>query len=92
VIVRISMENQYEVPDESIDRLNELDNEAQQAVEAADEGRLHELLTQMAELVRTEGTPLGDDVLAGSDVIIPPPDSTLAEVGEAFAGEGLIPD
>jgi hypothetical protein len=46
----------------------------------------------MAELVRTEGKVVPDDELVASDVIIPPPDSTLEEVSSAFEGEGLIPD
>jgi hypothetical protein len=92
VIVRIATETQYQVPDEAIDRLNALDDEAQQACEAGDEGKLQQVLGQMAELVRTEGSVVPDDELVASDVIIPPPDSTLEEVGTAFEGEGLIPD
>jgi hypothetical protein len=42
--------------------------------------------------VRTHGQPLPDDELTGSDVILPPPDVTLAEARGSFTGEGLIPD
>ena len=44
------------------------------------------------ELVRSDGTPVADDVLEESDVILPPPDLTFEEAGEQFSGEGLIPD
>ena len=37
MIVRISGEGQFRLPDEDADRLNELDNEAVAAVEAGDE-------------------------------------------------------
>ena len=40
VIVRISGEGQFELPDEDAERLNELDNEAVAAVEAGDEAEL----------------------------------------------------
>ncbi len=40
MIVRISNEGQYEVPDEDTAGLNELDNKAVSACEAADEAEL----------------------------------------------------
>jgi hypothetical protein len=92
VIVRIATENQYEVPDSVAGRLNELDNEAVAAVEAGDEQRFRELFDQMLDLVRSEGHLLDEDVLHGSDVILPPPDVTLAEAVADFSGDGLIPD
>ena len=92
MIVRISTEGQYRLPDEDADRLNELDNEAVAAVEADDEDRFHEVFEQMLELVRSEGRPLDADDLEESDVILPPPDLTFVEAGEQFTGDGLIPD
>jgi PspA-Associated protein len=92
VIVRISTEGQYRLPDEETDRLNDLDNDAVAAVEAGDEERFHEVFEQMLALVRGEGRPLEDDDLEASDVILPPPDLTCAEAGEQFTGDGLIPD
>ena len=92
MIVRISTEGQYRLPDEETDRLNDLDNDAVAAVEAGDEERFHEVFEQMLALVRGEGRPLDDDDLEASDVILPPPDLTFAEAGEQFTGDGLIPD
>jgi hypothetical protein len=92
VIVRISTEGQYRLPDGDADRLNELDNDAVAAVEADDEDRFHEVFEQMLDLVRSEGRPLAVDVLEESDVILPPPDLTFVEAGEQFTGDGLIPD
>ncbi len=92
MIVRIATEDQYRLPDEDAQRLNELDNEAVAAVEAGDEERFHELFDQMLELVRSDGERLEEDDLEGSDVIIPPPDLTSAEAKNEFTGEGLIPD
>jgi hypothetical protein len=92
MIVRIATEGQYNFPDEDADRLNELDNEVVDAVEGGDEERFQTAFESLLELVRTEGTPVPDDVLEESDVILPPPDLTFAEAGHQFTGEGLIPD
>ena len=92
MIVRIATDGQYRLPDENLKRLNEIDDEAETAVEAGDQEGLNRLLERMAELVRSEGEPLGDDELVESEVIIPPADSTIEELAHAFADEGLIPD
>ncbi len=92
MIVRIATDQQYRLPDEDAERLNELDNAAVQAVEAGDEARFDEVFGQMLELVRRQGEPLPDDELEESDVILPPPDTTLEEAAHEFTGEGLIPD
>jgi hypothetical protein len=92
VIVRIATEAQYRLPDSDADRLNDLDNEVVAAVDAGDEERFHEVFASMLELVRSDGTPLGDDELEESDVILPPPDLSFEEAGHQFTGDGLIPD
>ena len=91
MIVRIATDDQYRLPDSDVDRLNELDNQAQEAVDAGDEDRFQELVGQMVELVRADGEHLGDDELVESDIILPPPDATIADWGDSFTGEGLIP-
>jgi hypothetical protein len=92
VIVRISTESQYRLPEDDAAALNELDNEVVAAVEAGDEDRFHEVFEQMLDLVRRAGEPLDEDELAESDVILPPPDTSFVEAGAEFTGEGLIPD
>jgi hypothetical protein len=92
MIVRISGEGQFRLPDEDAGRLNELDNRAVAAVEQGDETGFHELWTQMLELVSSDGNALPEDELVESDVILPPRDITFAEAQGEFSGEGLIPD
>jgi hypothetical protein len=92
VIVRIASEGQFKMPADQVDRLNELDNAAVAAVEAGDEGEFHNLWGQMLELVRSSGQPVDEDELVGSDVILPPADTTFQEAAAEFTGEGLIPD
>ena len=92
MIVRVLGEGQYEVDEEVAKGLNDLDEQAAQALKAGDEGQLSELLRRMAEAVRTNGARLADDDLSPSEAIVPPDDLTLAEARELFEGEGLIPD
>jgi hypothetical protein len=92
VIVRISGEGQFKLPDEDADRLNELDNRAVSAVEQGDETGFKELWSQMLEIVATDGNAVPDDELVESDVILPPRDISFGEAKGEFSGDGLIPD
>jgi protein involved in polysaccharide export with SLBB domain len=92
MIVRISGEGQWELPDGDAQRLNELDNQAVAAVEAGDEDKFHELWNQMLDLVTSDGTEVPDEELVESDVILPPRDSSFEEAKMDFSGDGLIPD
>lgn len=92
MIVRIATEGQYRLSDDVRERVNELDNQVVEAVDADDEDRFHELFEELLNLVRSEGHELGEDELVESDVIIPPPDLTIEEAKNEFVGEGLIPD
>lgn len=91
MIVRIATEGQYKLADEIAVRLNELDNAAVAAAEAEDEATFTKLFGQIIDLIRTEGAPLAADELHGSDVIVPPPDTSYEEARHEFTGEGLIP-
>jgi hypothetical protein len=91
MIVRISNEGQYEVPEEDITALNELDNAAVSACEASDEESFRNAFNLLLDYVRTKGKPVDDDALFGSDIILPPPDVSLEEARTEFQGEGLIP-
>ena len=92
MIVRVSGEGQYRLPDADADRLNELDNRAVAAVEQGDETGFKELWSQMLELVASDGNALDDEELVESDVILPPRDITFHEARGEFTGDGLIPD
>jgi hypothetical protein len=92
VIVRLMGEGQFEVDDEVAKGLNDLDEQAGEAVERGDEEQLRALLERMAEAVRTNGSRVPDDDLRGSEAIVPPEDLSLEEARELFEGEGLIPD
>jgi hypothetical protein len=92
MIVRISGEGQYRLSDSDSERLNELENSVVAIVEGASEDGFTDAFGALLDYVRTQGTPLDDDDLDPSDVILPPSDLSFAEAGEEFTGEGLIPD
>lgn len=92
MIVRISGEAQYELPENDAERLNELDNQAAEAAQAGDEASFHRHFNAMLDLIARDGTELGEDELVESDVILPPRDTGFEEAAHGFSGEGLIPD
>lgn len=92
MIVRISGEGQFKLPDEDAERLNELDNRAVAAVEQGDETGFKELWSQMLEIVASDGSVVPDDELVESDVIMPPRDISFEEARGEFDGDGLVPD
>ena len=92
MIVRISGEDQYRLPDADAARLNELENAVVAVVEGGREDGFAEAFGALLDYVRTQGTPVEEDELEGSDLILPPSDLTFQEAGSEFTGEGLIPD
>jgi hypothetical protein len=92
VIVRISNEGQYRLDDSHHARLDELDDAVVGTVAALDEAGFYARFEELLRFVRTEGRRHEDDDLVESDFILPPADTSFAEAGEDFTGEGLIPE
>ena len=91
MIVRILGEGQLEVADDQLDSLNELDRAVESAVEAGDEAAFSSSLAALLDGVRRSGTPVPEDSLDDSDLILPPSDATIEEVRQLLEGDGLIP-
>ena len=91
MIVRISTEGQYELAESDVDELNELDNRAVAACDTKDEEQFRSVFNELLDFVRKHGSPVTDDRLEASEVILPPPDVSLEEAKAEFSGEGLIP-
>jgi hypothetical protein len=92
MIVRISGEGQYRLPDSDSERLEQLRGQALAIVDSGEETGFGDAFAALLDYVRAHGTLLGDDELEGSDVILPPADFSFQEAGREFTGEGLIPD
>lgn len=92
MIIRIMGEGQFRLDNETLDRVNVLDNAGVAAVDAADEDAFHVAFEEMLDIIRNEGKHLDDDEIEISDVIVPPADTSFAEAAGEFTGDGLIPD
>jgi hypothetical protein len=92
VIVRLLGEGQYRVDDSVLARLNELDAQVEQAIQAGDERALWAGLQALGAAVRENGEKLADEELAPSDAVVPPEDLSLDEARELMQDEGFIPD
>lgn len=91
MIVRILGEGQLDVPDGQVAGLNDLDGRLEAAVERGDEAGFRSALASLLGKVRQVGTPLPDDALVESDLVLPAADAELADVRELLGDEGLIP-
>ena len=92
MIVRIMGEGQYRLDDDCVARVNELDNTVVKAVDQDDEDAFHVAFEEMLDVIRSEGEHLADEEIENSDVIVPPPDTSMAEAAADFSVEGLITD
>ena len=91
MIIRILGEGQYDVADNALDRLNELDAALEAAVDAGDEAAFATALTGLLDGVRTAGVAHPSDSLDESDLILPYPDATIDQVRQLLNDDGLIP-
>lgn len=93
MIVRILNEGQWRVSEETLRELNQFDDAIEKAVSAEDAAQLAATLQLLHDKVRDAGTPLTDDELEDSDLILPDSDSTLDEVRSLLneSEDGLIP-
>jgi hypothetical protein len=91
VIIRILGEGQFDVPDESLDHLNGLDEAVERSVEVGDEAAFEAALAALLDGVRDSAVPHEIGTLDTSDLILPHAGATLEEVRDLLSGDGLIP-
>ncbi len=90
MIVRIQGEGQWELSGAQIDELDKIDDQIVDVIGDHNHEQFHSLLKQMLDYVRQNGRVLRPEEIVESDLILPPADSTMEEVQELFAHEGLI--
>ncbi|MBP2581593.1 hypothetical protein J3A78_002071 [Streptomyces sp. PvR006] len=91
MIVRIMGEGQLTLADSHLVELNRLDDELLVEMESGDQDGFRRTLSALLDEVRRLGTPLPDDALEPSELILPAPDAALDEVREMLSDDGLIP-
>ncbi|MBT2410200.1 hypothetical protein J7I94_06460 [Streptomyces sp. ISL-12] len=91
MIVRIMGEGQVRLADSHLTELDKLDDELLAEMDNGDGPGFRRTLTALLAKVRELGTPLPDDSLEPSDLILPAEDATLEDVRELLGDDGLIP-
>ena len=91
MIVRILGEGQFDVPDDAVAGLNDLDATLEASVESGDVAAFTTALEALLAGVRAGAVPHEEGTLDTSDLILPPADATLEEVRDLLSDDGLIP-
>ncbi|MEU5717778.1 hypothetical protein AB0G71_18680 [Streptomyces sp. NPDC020403] len=91
MIVRIMGEGQVELADSHVAELNKLDDVLLAEMESGDGPGFRATLHALLDKVRELGSPLPDDSLEPSELILPAPEATLEEVRAMLGDGGLIP-
>ena len=91
MIVRIMGEGQWTLADSHFAELNKLDDELLEEMESGVEAGFRRTLGALLDAVRRLGEPVPDSSLEPSELILPAPEASLAEVREMLSDDGLIP-
>jgi hypothetical protein len=92
VIVRIMGEGQLRLDAGSLDDLNRLDDELGATIESGDDERFRAALVALLDAVRAAGTPVADEELVDSDLVLPYAEAHVDEVRAMLTDDGLIPE
>jgi hypothetical protein len=87
MIVRILGEGQFELQDDQIAPLEELDQQLVATLDADDESTFRDVLLRMLHIVRSEGTPVPVDRFVPSGLTLPGEHASLAELRDFLASE-----
>jgi hypothetical protein len=98
-IVRVIGHGQFKVNGATLNKINQIDNEIvnmlndkQEDNKVVDEKEFRKKITEIVNLITTEGKPIEDRELVGSDIIVPGADLSIEEAKDIFKGEGVIPE
>ncbi|MEE1928669.1 hypothetical protein V1J52_10755 [Streptomyces sp. TRM 70351] len=91
MIVRIMGEGQVKLDDAHFTELDELDDALLAELEGGDEAGFRRTLGALLDAVHRLGTPLADDALEPSELILPERGATIDEVRAMLSDDGLFP-
>jgi len=105
IIVRVSGQGQFKVNKETMNKINEIDNEIVDMIENSNSGsssssknktqqekEFRGKMDQLVKLITVEGKRLGDKEIKQSNIIVPDPDISIEQAKKIFKDEGIIPD
>jgi hypothetical protein len=85
-------EGQLRLDAGSLDELNRLDDELGAAIDSGDDERFRAALVALLDAVRAAGTPVPDEELVDSDLVLPYAEAHVDEVRAMLTDDGLIPE
>ncbi len=96
MIVRVMGMGQWTIEPEALDGLHDADVAVEQAARAGDQAALSQALGELLAGIQAAGTEVPDDVLAESDLVVPDPESSVADVMDLLDDSadfsGFLPD
>ena len=99
VVVRITGQGQFKVNSEILEKINELDNSIVDLIKNNSSGsedfklkqqELQSKLSEMKNLIISNGQHLDDKEIVESDVMLPDSDLSIEEASKIFTDEGII--
>jgi hypothetical protein len=99
VVIRISGQGQFKVNSEILEKINGIDNSIVDLIKNNSSGsgdsklnqkELQSKLSEMKNLIISNGQHLDDKEIVESDVILPDPDLSIEEASKIFTDEGII--
>ncbi len=91
MIIRVLGIGQFRLDDADMAVVETADGQVEAALAAGDETALTAALGALAQTITRVGTPLAVDEFMGSDLVVPGPDTTLAEAIALLGEDGAIP-
>jgi hypothetical protein len=105
-IVRVAGHGQFKVSKSTINKINDIDNQIVDILnkdtnnndnnnddnKIAYEKEFRKRMTEMVNLITTEGKPLDHKELIESHIIVPAADLSIEEAKKIFKDEGIIPE
>jgi hypothetical protein len=93
-VVRIMGQGQFMVDIKILKKLNEIDNSIVQLVsnDRSDDIEFRKRLTELTDIVETNGKQLDPKEIIQSDIILPSSDLSIEEAKRLFKGDGVVPE
>ena len=94
-VVRIMGQGQFKVSEDTVKKINEVDDAIVQILQnesKADDQEFRTKITKIVQTITLEGQKLDDKKLVESDIIVPDTDISIDEAKKVFQGEGIIPE
>jgi PspA-Associated protein len=94
-VVRIMGQGQFKVSEDTVKKINEVDDAIVQILQnesKTDDQEFRTKITKIVQTITSEGQKLDDKELVESDIIVPDTDTSIDEAKKVFQGEGIIPE